>query len=345
LELNYNKSTLLPDGYIYVDYIENIKRPLAEGESPESGDTNVTNGTTSRCYINTKLIPNNFTGFKINSRESNSMGDGDDDFLLHTRNSAGNSFKPLVSQYGSSPTLEWSKKYTNWEIWDTNLPVDEREPWDAYGCRRLTTYINWKNDRKCFYINHQDSNMLKKEWVPGPSSTNKFINGELPEITVTYDYPLYIFAGNNKGTPYNHYCGKLWSLEISQLDEIVRQFVPVYNKNEGHYALYDKINEELYFSESDEDFTGPKVSTTYSLRNLAAEWGLMTHHGIRRLYHTPEDYEGTIEEYALENGFKRLIKTECPNAEGKIYHIKWKETNTEIISEWIESEPIEEVTE
>lgn len=70
----------------------------------------------------------------------------------------------------------------------------------------------------------------------------------------------------------------------------------------------------------------------------------LTEHGIRRLYHVPKGYTGTMDEYAAANGFKELVEPPMP-LEG-YWMPEWREIETQLILDWIETEPpTEEVTE
>lgn len=65
--------------------------------------------------------------------------------------------------------------------------------------------------------------------------------------------------------------------------------------------------------------------------------------GVHKIYHTPIGYEGSFEEYAIENGYKRLIETESPNEEGKYYAFRWVETDDALTTEWFEIDPPQEI--
>jgi hypothetical protein len=67
------------------------------------------------------------------------------------------------------------------------------------------------------------------------------------------------------------------------------------------------------------------------------DWGKLTEHGLRRLYHAPANYTGELYDYALENGFKPIIESEMP--EDGYWEPQWRETEDEIILEWVETEP------
>jgi hypothetical protein len=105
--------------------------------------------------------------------------------------------------------------------------------------------------------------------------------------------------------------------------------------------MYDIVTQTPFYNAGTGDFLypSPTSSTTYSMRRPQAEYAKMTDTGVRRLYHVPVDYEGSLEEYANEHGFKLLNETESPNEEGKYYAFRWIETDTELRTEWYETEP------
>lgn len=107
----------------------------------------------------------------------------------------------------------------------------------------------------------------------------------------------------------------------------------------GAPCMFDLVTRRPFYNSGSGDFLYPSPSTTYSLRRYTPEYAIKTTAGIRKLYHVPENYDGSIEDYARENNYKRLVEPECPNEEGKYYASQWNETDTELILEWIETEP------
>lgn len=63
----------------------------------------------------------------------------------------------------------------------------------------------------------------------------------------------------------------------------------------------------------------------------------LTEHGVRRLYHVPKGYTSTMDEYAAANGFKELVEPPMPS-EG-YWMPEWRETETQLICDWVETEP------
>ena len=153
-----------------------------------------------------------------------------------------------------------------------------------------------------------------------------------------------IFGFGNGGsvyTPYN-FKGKVYSVKITKGDTLVRDMVPALDYN-GNPCLHDNITNKNYYNVGSGNFSYGSAISTYSLRNndvqYAPEYAIKTTAGIRKLYHVPENYDGSIEDYVNEHNYKRLVEPECPNEEGKYYASQWNETDTELILEWIEVEP------
>lgn len=141
-----------------------------------------------------------------------------------------------------------------------------------------------------------------------------------------------IFTANTlelKGGHFQIYEGKF-------LDEGVLHchFLPALDET-GAPCLFDIVGRVAYYNEGEGDFKYPgsdAQSATYSLRRVLPDWGKLTEHGLRRLYHVPEGYAGELIDYALANGFKPIV--ECDAPEEGYWSPRWTETEKEIILEW-----------
>jgi hypothetical protein len=133
---------------------------------------------------------------------------------------------------------------------------------------------------------------------------------------------------------------KIYDFIISENNLTKHSFIPCLDRT-GTPCMYDIVTQTPFYNAGTGDFLypSPTSSTTYSMRRPQAEYAKMTDTGVRRLYHVPVDYEGSLEEYANEHGFKLLNETESPNEEGKYYAFRWIETDTELRTEWYETEP------
>ena len=131
-----------------------------------------------------------------------------------------------------------------------------------------------------------------------------------------------------------------YGCKLYENGEIKRDFVPALNPT-GAPCMYDIMSGEPFYSETTDDFIYPNIeqqTSTYSLRNRM--YAKMTEHGVQRLYHVPENYSGSKEDYASENGFKELVTSPMPT-EGH-WNQEWTETDTQLICSWTEvEEPIE----
>lgn len=138
---------------------------------------------------------------------------------------------------------------------------------------------------------------------------------------------------------------KWWRLTLN--GEVKHNLLPCLDTT-GTPCMFDTVTKKPFYNSGTGDFLypSPTSSTTYSMRKPQSEYAKMTDTGIRRLYHTPIGYEGSLEEYAIENCYKRLIETESPNEEGKYYSFNWVETDDTLTTEWFEVDsPQEEIIE
>lgn len=152
--------------------------------------------------------------------------------------------------------------------------------------------------------------------------------------------PLFLFACsiNNAASIVGPL--RIYSLSIHSDGKNKFAFVPCLDKT-GAPCMFDLVSRKPFYNAGAGDFLYPTESTTYSLRRRLSNWGKLTEHGIRRLYHVPEGYEGSEEDYAQEFGFKQLVENERPE-EGS-WRPEWVETDNELILNWIEVEE-EEMT-
>jgi hypothetical protein len=128
---------------------------------------------------------------------------------------------------------------------------------------------------------------------------------------------------------------KLYFAEFTKNNMLVRNMIPALDPT-GAPCLYDLIEKKAYYNAGTGDFIYPSEATTYSLRRVLPDWGKLTERGLKRLYHAPEGYTGELIDYALENGYKPIIEPEMP-AEG-YWTPQWRETEDEIVLDWIETE-------
>ena len=152
---------------------------------------------------------------------------------------------------------------------------------------------------------------------------------------------LYLFARHHKeGYAQKPVNGKMWYFDVLYNGVVANRYIPCLDPT-GTPCMFDTVTQQPFYNSGTGDFLYPSPSsaTTYSMRRPQAEYAKMTDTGVRRLYHVPVDYDGSIEEYANEYGFKLLNETESPIEEGKYYAFRWVETDTELTTEWYETEP------
>ena len=212
----------------------------------------------------------------------------------------------------------------------TNVIIDTGFGWNITNC--VATYINailevdelWNKNAVRLVIN-------------GNNVTFPTHDQRQPKENIS---PLFLFASSVNGKLGSESSVRIYSFEMNFQGLSKFNFIPCLDPT-GTPCMFDTVSQKPFYNSGTGDFLypSPTSAATYSMRRPQAEYAKMTDTGVRRLYHVPVDYEGSIDEYASENGFKLLNETECPNEEGKYYTFKWVETDTEITTEWYETEP------
>lgn len=107
--------------------------------------------------------------------------------------------------------------------------------------------------------------------------------------------------------------------------------------------MYDTVNKVFKTNMGTGDFLYPTDAALAMSAGLDEKfYAKLTEHGVRRLYHVPTGCNMTKDEYAAANGFKELVEPPMPS-EG-YWMPEWRETETQLICDWVETEPpIEEV--
>lgn len=179
-----------------------------------------------------------------------------------------------------------------------------------------------------------------KRYTAKYGQSGVFINGELVgDVPVRPQFkaitPMYIFTvPQSEAAASGEY--RCFRFIVRDAGEIVFDFIPALDEV-GAPCFWESKSKVPYYNIGTLDFLYPTESTTYSLRRVLPDWGQLTPHGLRRLYHAPASYKGELYDYALENGFKPIIEPEKPEA--GYWAPRWTETEDEIVLEWVEAEP------
>ena len=254
-------------------------------------------------YINTEYVPNNETGIymyqqKITFGDGVPMGCRNNDVDI-SRFYALRSMKDEFDfQQGSG---------CGWGPW-ISYP-------NFYGLSK--TYTNYMNNR-----------VVKAE------NSDPIAIASLPTIPI---YPIFMFAVCKGGLVNHFWGGHIYEAAISQGESIAMRFVPCLDP-EGAPCMFDIISQEPFYNDGAGDFLYPGAESQVVTSDLDENfYAKKTKHGIQRLYRIPEDYTGSKDEYAIENGFKQLVEPPMP-LEGYWMPV-WRETETQLICDWVETEP------
>ena len=258
-------------------------------------------------YMDTGFVPNNESGVKLKLERFDY-----NDYVPMGMRDHGHRFYPPRPQ--ATQDIHGGNAGYGWNSW---IMIDP-------GIRDLTiSELNWENCRKAKLYNNKEIKVYN-----------------LSHLGFEPLYSVYIFAVNARNTPSYNWYGTIYFVYISQGNNVVHKYIPCVD-DLGNPCMYDLITKDTLLNLGDDGFIVPGETTTYSLRRPAATFAQKTPHGIRRLYHVPEDYEGSEEEYAQEFGFKQLVENERPKKGS--WRPEWVETDNELILNWIEVEE-EELT-
>lgn len=105
---------------------------------------------------------------------------------------------------------------------------------------------------------------------------NNRVGNTLNAATFTCQYSIYLFARNNAGTASSFSNIKLYSLEISENNTLIRNFVPCYRISDGEVGLYDTVNGLFYTNAGTGVFTkgADIIKDKASLRTYTASKNL-----------------------------------------------------------------------
>ena len=133
--------------------------------------------------------------------------------------------------------------------------------------------------------------------------------------------------------------GRVYSFIVKEAGVLKLNFIPALDPT-GAPCMFDTVSRKPFYNAGTGDFVTPQSGArTYSLRGrrVLPDLGKLTPTGLRRLYHTPANYEGELYDYALEHGYKPILESDRPE-EGYWVPV-WHDRDECIELEWVETEP------
>lgn len=106
---------------------------------------------------------------------------------------------------------------------------------------------------------------------------------------------IFVFCGNNNGTPAHYYPIKVYGMKITNGSNLIRSFVPAKNSS-GTIGLYDTVNSKFYTNAGTGEFiAGPEVESNSYVSLLAQR-------GLQRLseYRYIESFKSTIKTFGYQ---------------------------------------------
>lgn len=167
-------------------------------------------------YIDTGYVPNNTSGFKIKMSVAT---DTDATTIGCRQSSSTNSRWFLGTNYNAT-----AGRNTIYAGWNTNDGSTARATWIAN--KPFVYQLNYLNNRKriCDDVEYT----------------------AITTTLATITYSAYLFCYNLAGTPSLFKASKIYSCQISEGNDIVRDFVPCYRKSDNVAGLYDLVNDVFY---------------------------------------------------------------------------------------------------
>lgn len=209
----------------------------------------------------------------------------------------------------------------------------------------LKNINNWRFDIKG-YLNKINVNPARAESTLFTKENRAILNGVEYAVTAgtnAGNYDRLNFLGQGYEDTRYHGGIRLFSASVQGEDGLVFDLIPALDET-GAPCLFDTVNKQPYYNKGTGDFAYPTDEAPAAAIGLDDKfYAQLTEHGVRRLYRVPEGCTMTKDEYAAANGFKEIVEPPMP-LEG-YWTPQWRETETQVILEWIETEPPMEVTE
>ena len=201
------------------------------------------------------------------------------------------------------------------------------EAWSV-GYAKDQTRWKWNNQRTYDFNNIIE---LGRRYLVELNKTGGYLDG-IKKSSIIYSewhaQNLTLFKMSTK--IYTSGC-KMYSAAVTENGKTLLSVVPCLDET-GAPCMFDLVSRKPLYNQGEGDLLYPTETATYSLRRVLPDWGKLTEHGLRRLYHAPEGYTGELIDYALENGYKPIIEEPAP--EEGYWLPQWRETEEEIILEW-----------
>ena len=129
---------------------------------------------------------------------------------------------------------------------------------------------------------------------------------------------------------------KLYGAKITEDSVLTYDLIPCLDPV-GAPCLFDIVTQQAFYNNGSDDFIYPANATPAVSADLDEKfYAKLTPNGVCRLYKVPDGCNMTKEEYAMANGFKERVEPPMPQT--GYWKPEWRETDTQIILDWVETE-------
>lgn len=132
---------------------------------------------------------------------------------------------------------------TSWSSWSWRPIIDFSYTWN---------WGNWIYD-----VEYKNDDCYINNTLVADASSN----------TTSFSYPMFLFARNNYGSVGGCSSFKLYSCQIYQSGDLLRDFVPCYRKSDSVIWLYDLVNNQFYTNSWTGTFSKGNDVTMAELKN------------------------------------------------------------------------------
>lgn len=190
--------------------------------------------STGTQYIDTEIIADNETGFLVDAQKI--TDNGTDQMIIGSRVDSGNTRCWVDFDGSGSPTI--SNLILGWgNLTNARYRIE-------LNYNRFKGKFNYYNDRKV-YLNGELNNSYTSQ-----------LNDTLPNQSGN----LFICGANYSGFRYP-FSGRVYNIQITKGNNLVRNFIPARRNSDNEVGLYDTVTEQFYTNQG----TGSFIAGEYNL--------------------------------------------------------------------------------
>ena len=211
--------------------------------------------------------------------------------------------------------------------------ISDSEPWNFAYTSSSTRWV-WNGSTVYDYTNKINKG---QRYILEMNKNGGYLDGVfLSRINYSEWVAQSITLFKLKKAPYSSAC-EMYSAQITENGKTLLDLVPCLDET-GAPCMFDLVSRKPFYNKGQDDFLYPTDAAPAAAIGMDDKfYAKLTKHGVRRLYKVPDGCNMTKDDYAAANGFKEIV--EPPKPEEGYWTPEWTETDTQLILQWIETEP------